>query len=199
MNLEQVKALNIAGLSEADAKKIADASGDELKSYIPKTHFDEVNTAKKALEDDNKKKDKQIEDIKKNAGDNEELKKQIETLQGENKAAKEKYETELKDMQISNAIKLAVSDKAQDADLVAGLFDKSKLILSDDGKVTGLDEQLTALKKDKAFLFKEEKPAEPESKPGFKFGAGGNPPAPQPGDGTPSIKDALTQIFQNQK
>ena len=37
----------------------------------------------------------------------EELKKQIETLQAENKTAKEKYESEIKQMQISNAVQSA--------------------------------------------------------------------------------------------
>ena len=37
---------------------------------------------------------------------------------------------------------------------MAGLFDKTKLILSADGKVTGLDEQVKALQEGKAFLFK---------------------------------------------
>ena len=187
------------GLTEEQAIKAEAESKKELEGFIPKTRFDEVNTAKKALEEDNKKKDKQIEDIKKNAGDNEELKKQIETLQSENKAAKEKYEAELKDTKISNAIKLALAEKTHDAELVAGLFDKSKLILTDDGKIAGLDEQLTTLKKDKAYLFKEDKPTEPTPNPGFKFGAGGNPnPAPQGGDAI-SIKGALTQLFQQNK
>ncbi len=174
MNVEQIKALGISNLSDEDINKIVNASTEELKGYVPKTKFDEVNSAKKQLETDVKDRDKQIEEIKKNAGDNEELKKQIETLQNENKTSKEKYEAELKDLQITNAIKLAISDKAQDSDLVAGLFDKSKLILGEDGKITGLDEQLKALKEGKPFLFKEEKQGE-QTNQGFKFGVQGNP------------------------
>ena len=59
-------------------------------------------------------------------------------------------------MQLTNAIKLSIGAVAQDSDLVAGLIDKTKLILNDDGKVTGLDEQLKSLKETKAFLFKQE-------------------------------------------
>lgn len=155
MNLEQVKALGI-NLSEEDAKKVADASQEELKTFVPKTRFDEVNNAKKQLETDIKERDTQLETIKKSSGDNETLKKQIEDLQKDNKQKDEDYQKELKELQISNAIKLAIADKAQDAELVAGLFDKSKLILGDDGKVTGLDEQVKTLKESKPFLFKEE-------------------------------------------
>lgn len=200
MNLEQVKALNITGLSDADAKKIADASGDELKTYIPKSRFDEVNTAKKSLEEDNKKKDKQIEDIKKSAGDNEELTKQIETLQTENKEAQKKYEADLKDLKISNAIELALGDNAQDAEIVAGLFDKSKLILGDDGKVSGLEEQLKGIKENKPFLFKEDKPADnpkPQPKPGFQIGNPNPNPTPEPGQRL-TMKDAIAAKLQSQ-
>lgn len=200
MNLEQVKALGITNLSDDDAKKIADASAEELKTFIPKTRFDEVNTAKKKLEEDNKKKDKQIEDIKKNAGDNEELKAQIETLQTENKEAQKKYEADLKDLKISNAIKLAITDSAQDADLVAGLIDKTKLILGEDGKVTGLDEQVKTLKKDKAFLFKEDKPPvdDPKPTPGFKFGNPTPNPGGNEGQQRMSMKDAIAARLQSQ-
>lgn len=185
------------GLTEEQAKKAEVESKKELEGYIPKARFDEVNEAKKQLDKDIKARDKQIEDIKKNAGDNEELKQQIETLQTENKTAKEKYEADLKDLQISNAIKLAIADKAQDADLVAGLFDKSKLILGEDGKVTGLEEQLKELKENKGFLFKTDEPTE-QPTPGFKLGGNGGNPEPQGGD-TPSIKGALTAMFAQQK
>lgn len=183
------------GLTEEQATKAEAESKKELEGYIPKVRFDEVNEAKKQLDKDLKARDKQIEDIKKNVGDNEELKTQIATLQADNKAAKEKYEADLKDLQISNAIKLAIADKAQDADLVAGLFDKSKLILGEDGKVTGLEEQLKDLKTNKGFLFKAEEPPEPKPTPGFKLGGNGGNPNSQGGDSTPSIKSALTAMF----
>lgn len=78
MNLEQVKALGITNLSDEDAKKIADASGEELKGYIPKTRFDEVNEAKKTVEGQVKTLTKDLEAAKSNVGDNEELKNQLE-------------------------------------------------------------------------------------------------------------------------
>ena len=67
-----------------------------------------------------------------------ELQKQITDLQAENKAAKEKYEADMKELKLTTAIKLAIGDSAHDADLVSGLVDKSKLLLGDDGKDTGL-------------------------------------------------------------
>lgn len=195
MNLEQAKAL---GLNDEDAKKVADASAEELKTYIPKTRFDEINNSKKELEKTVKERDTQLEELKKNVGDNEALKNQIETLQADNQKKDDDYKAQIKELQISNAIKLAIADKAQDADLVSSLFDKSKLILGDDGKVTGLDEQLKTLQESKSFLFK---PVEENtiSKPqtGFKFGNYNPNPTPESNQ-RPSMKDAIASRLQAQ-
>lgn len=162
------------GLTEDQATKAADASKKELEGYIDKQTHEVLKKENTNLKATVKENSTQLENLKKSAGDNAELQKQIETLQTENTKKDQDYQAQLKDLQISNAIKLSVSDKAQDADLVAGLIDKSKLILSDDGKVTGLDEQLKSLKENKAFLFKEDKTDNPnDPKPGFHVGTDG--------------------------
>lgn len=183
------------GLSDDLATKAEEASKKELETYIPKTRFDEVNEAKKKAENEVKERDTQLETVKKSAGDNEELKKQIQTLQEENKTAREKSEAELKELKLTNAIKLSIAGKAQDEDIVAGLFDRTKLILGDDGKVTGLDEQLKTIQTEKAFLFKGD---QTPPKPGF-VPVGGNPPAAgNGGQGNISLKDALAAKFSQQ-
>lgn len=156
MKKEEFTAL---GISEELAEKAEKASEKELEGYVEKTKLDEAKKENQTLQQSVKDRDKQLEDLKKASGDNEELKKQIETLQGENKAAKEKYDAEMKELKLTTAIKLAVAGKVHDEDIAAGLFDRSKLILSDDGKVTGLEEQLKSIQKEKAFLFKETQPA----------------------------------------
>ena len=120
--------------------------------------------------------DKQLETLRKSSGDNEALQKQIADLQAENKAAKEKYEADMKELKLTTAIKLAVGDSAHDADLVAGLFDRGKLVLNEDGTITGLEEQVKSIKKEKAFLFKEEKPGT-VIKGGKPAKGAGTPPA----------------------
>ncbi|WP_142414398.1 phage scaffolding protein [Hathewaya massiliensis] len=159
------------------------------KNAVPKDKYNEVSEAKKQLETDIKERDIQLETLKKSTGDNAELQKQIETLQADNKKKDEEYQAQLKDLQISNAIKLAIADKAQDAELVSGLFDKSKLILGDDGKITGLEDQLKNLQESKSFLFKQEEKNQ-ETQPGFKVGADGTS---QNGD----VNTQLASIFGN--
>ena len=126
------------------------------KNAVPKETYNTLSETKKKLEKDIADRDEQLEDLKK--VDAEGLKAKIETLQSENKTSKEKYEKELKDLQLTNAIKLSIAGKVHDEELVAGLFDKEKLILQDDGTVTGLDDQLKNIQENKAFLFKEEGP-----------------------------------------
>lgn len=142
------------------AKENMESAEKEFKafldgSYVPKSRFNEVNEEKKTLQTTIADRDKQLETLKKNSGAAESLKKQIEQLQADNKKAKDEAEAKLKDLQFANAIKLAIVEKAQDVDIVSGLFDKTKLILGADGKVTGLEEQLKALEKEKPFLFKQ--------------------------------------------
>lgn len=140
-------------------------------AYVPKARFNEVNEEKKALQSALSDRDKQLDTLKKSAGDNDDLKQQIKDLQAANKKAAEEYEASMKDMRLMTAIKIAVASDAQDVDIVSGLFDKTKLIVGDDGKITGLDEQLTALKQNKPFLFKH------QTTPigGYKPAGGGNP------------------------
>lgn len=186
------------GLTEDQATKAEAESKKELDSYVEKSKFDTLSKSNKDLEKTVKERDTQLEDLKKSSGDNEALKNQIETLQSENKTTKKQYEADLKDLQIANAIKLAIADKAQDAELVSGLFDKSKLLLSDDGKITGLDEQLKTLKEGKPFLFKTEQKTENQNPPvGFKIGAD-NTNTNTNTDKHLSMKDAIAAKIQTQ-
>ena len=140
--------------------------------YVPKSRFNEVIAEKKNLETTVADRDKQLKTLKDSEGDITTLKDKITKLQAENKANALKAEQDLKNLKISTAVQLAIGDTAQDAELVANLIDKSKLILGEDGKVTGLNEQLKELKTNKSFLFK------PEGDPKFKY-------EPKQGEGAP--------------
>lgn len=147
------KFLEDLGLEKEAIDKIMAENGNDVNAV--RAEFESVKQQLEAANSQIQERDKQLEALKKSTGDNEAMQKQITDLQTENKAAKEKYESEMKDLKLSTAVKLSVAGIAHDTDIVSGLLDKSKLILSDDGKVSGLEEQINALKKEKSFLFKE--------------------------------------------
>lgn len=171
MNVEEyIASLNLADEAK---KKATEGLKNLLKdSYVEKAKFDEAAAAKSNLETQIKERDKQLDTLKKTAGDKEKLEATIKQLQEDNKSAKTKYETDLKNLRIDSAVKLKLSGTAQDVDIVAGLIDKTKLIVSDDGTVAGLDEQINPLKTSKPFLFKEIKSKGGSYDPAG--GAGGN-------------------------
>ena len=139
------------------------------KHAVPKEKYNALAETNKKLEADIKVRDEQLEKLKE--VDVDKLKEQIEALQEENRIAKENYEKELKEIQLNSAIKLALAGKVYDEGIVANLIKKDELVLSEDGKVIGLDEQIESLKETKSFLFISEK--QEEQQPGFKIG---NPP-----------------------
>lgn len=194
MKKEELTAL---GLTEEQASKVAEASEKELEGYVPKHKYEEVDKENKTLKSDAAVNKKALEELKESAGNNEELSKQIRKLQDEAADSETRHKEELKELKLTNAIKLSLSGSTHDEELVAGLFDKSKLILGDDGKVTGLDEQLKGLKESKPYLFKTE-----ETKPGFhKVGALQNTQTQNGTEGKQqlSMKDAISAAIQSQK
>jgi DNA repair exonuclease SbcCD ATPase subunit len=161
--------LKKAGVEEAKLDGVIADIGKELpKHFIPKDKYNEAAEAKKKLETDLQERDKQLEELKKSAGSNEELKKQIETLQAENKKADEAWQTKLAQMQLDFALERALTAaKAKNAKAVKALLDMEKVKLDGD-KLLGLDDQLKELQKSDAYLFG-------DSTPG-RVGGGTNPP-----------------------
>ena len=170
MTKEQFEAL---GIDKALAKKAADESAKELEGYVTKESFQQMEQEKKQLETSVADHKKQLEDLKKAAGDNAALTQQIADFQTQMQQKETEHQKEIKDLKLTSAIKMSIAASAQDGDLVAGLINRDKLILGDDGKITGLDEQVKALKESKPFLFKQEE--KPNSKRGF-FPLGGKQP-----------------------
>lgn len=151
MKKEEFTAL---GISEELAAKAEAASLKELEGYVPKSQLDTVGAENKTLKQSVADRDRQLEELKKSSGDNEALQKQIKELQETNREAAKKHADEMKELRLTNAIKLAVAGKVHDEDMAAALFDRSKLALSEDGKVAGLEEQLKSIREAKGFLFK---------------------------------------------
>lgn len=140
------------GLTEEQAQKVLDGFG----TMVPKSRLDDKINEVKDLTTQLKDRDTQLTELKKvdAAG----LQNKITELQQKNETDKADFEEKIKDTQLKSALKLALTGKVHDADLVTGLIDRKLIELSDEGKVTkGLDEQLKTLQESKSFLFVPEK------------------------------------------
>lgn len=160
------------GLDEELAQKVADASAEELKGFIPKQRFDDVNTAKKQLEQDLKARDEQLTELSKIDADG--LQAKIKELQDANDLAKTEYEKQLAKQQFDFALKDALSGaKAKNPKAVEALLNK-ELIKLDGDKLLGLEEQLKTIQENDSYLFdvQTEKPPKPQFSGGQH-----NPPA----------------------
>lgn len=145
--------LKEAGLSDEQIQKIIDESIKD--KFVPKHRFDEVNEKNKHLTEDVANRDKQIKDLSKFEGDNATLKTKIEELEKANKEKDEANAKAIQGLKIENAINYTLNGKVQEGygDLVLGLIDKSAIILKEDGTVSGLQEQVDKIMKDKPLLF----------------------------------------------
>ena len=159
--------LKKAGIEEGKLDGvIADINKELPKHFIPKDKYNEAAEAKKKLEADLAARDTQLEELKKAAGSNEDLKQQIETLQADNKKAGEEWQAKLSKMQLDFTLERALTAaKAKNPKAVKALLDMEKVKL-DGEQLLGLDDQLKELQKSDAYLFGE---------PG-KVGSGTNPP-----------------------
>ncbi len=161
------------GLDDATAEKVATASSEELKTYIPKARFDEVNTAKNDFEKQVKEYNQKVIDLTKSAKSTEELNSQMVTLKADFEKKELDYQAKIKETATNSAIKLALTGKVHDVDIASNLVDKTKLEFDEHGNITkGLDDQLKALKESKSFLFVPDK--EKTNQFGFKK-IGGDP------------------------
>ena len=142
------------GIDEETAKKCEAASQEELKGFIPKARFDEVNTAKNTAEALVKERDGQLETLKNSTGDVESLKQQITTLQADNKAKDDAHAAEIKQLKIDNALESAITAaKGKNAKAIKALLNLENAELNDDGTIKGLAEQMEALQKSDEYLF----------------------------------------------
>lgn len=127
------------------------------EKFIPKSKFDEVNNQAKDYKEQLVDRDKQLTELQKSAKGNEELTKQIESLQEDNKKKIEEYETKLKEREKEFQIETSVIQSgAKNVKAVKALLDPEK----------DITEQLDALKKSDAYLFEASK---------VKDEAGGDP------------------------
>ena len=153
------------GLDEATAAKVEAeslkelkeyTSKEEMKNYIPKSRFDEVNTEKNKLSETLKERDAQLETLKNSTGDIEALKKQITDLQAANAEKDKGHPAEIKALKVDAAVEAELTAaKALNHKASRALLDLEKAELDGEGKVKGLSDQIKKLvgAEDSKFLF----------------------------------------------
>lgn len=139
----ELKDLTALGITEEQANKVLEQHTAELTAEQQKyTDLNaELETAKGTISE--------LTD-KVKAFDGED----IEGLKKAESDWESKYNADIAALKLDKALELSLAGaKARDVDIVKSQLDSSLLKLDDDGKITGLTEQLDKLKTDKAFLF----------------------------------------------
>lgn len=153
------KQLEDLGVSKEQADSIMRINGDDIENAKSASTAEtenlqaEIEGLKAQVSD----RDKQLEELKASAGDNEALAKQIAELQAENASAKESYESEVNQLKVDHAVEKALTGaRARNVKAVKALLDLSDVKLDKEGNVKGLQEQIDKLVSadDTKFLFK---------------------------------------------
>lgn len=167
--------LEAMGLTKEQVDSIMKINGSDIENAKSSAASDVTNlkTENAALAAQVTERDTQIEGLKKSAGDNAELQKQIEALQADNKAKDEAHAKELTQLRIDAAVEKALTDGgAKNVKAVKALLDLTDAKLSDDGTVKGLAEQIQKLQEgeDSKFLFTEKQQTQQQTFSGFQPG-----------------------------
>lgn len=169
MKLQWLKEILGEAYTEEMDAKVSTALGER---FVSRQDFNDKNTKLKEAEtqvaqltETVKTRDSQLEVLKKSAGDNEDLKKQIEDLTAQNKADKAAHDKELATVKLMAAVEaeLTAAGSKNNTAVKAVLADFLKDATITDGKVSSkvngetvtLAAQVETLKKDTAtdFLF----------------------------------------------
>lgn len=162
------------GLDDANIDKILDESSRDIGKEKQKTeqHKTDLDAARQQLAD----REKDLEVLKKTAGDAEATKKQLEELQAKYTKESEAHKSEIADRDYDAAVASHVADlkfssKGAKAAFVAGL--KAKKLENKDGKLVGFDKYLEEAKNADPDAFAPDKPAPQFGRPA---GGGDNKP-----------------------
>ncbi|MBY6932946.1 hypothetical protein FDB44_14720 [Clostridium botulinum] len=139
------------GIAEDVIQKVIKGMSDE-KIYTTKEEniedrYSKLKGQKEDLETQLSTANTTIKDLKKNNGGNETLQKTIKDHEATIETLKKDSEAKIRNLTLDGAIEKAlVGAKARHSDLLSSKIDREKLLISEDGKVSGLDEQLKSLK-----------------------------------------------------
>lgn len=159
------KFLEDLGLTKEQIDSVMAENGKDIEAEKEKaaTTTAELEDVKNQLKEANST----ITDLKKNNVDNEALQTKVKEYEDTIKNQKADYEAKVRNLTLDSAIEKALNNaNAKHGDLLSSKIDREKLVIGNDGKVTGLDEQIKGLKDNYKDLFEEKitgiPPANPE-------------------------------------
>lgn len=166
-------------LGEELYNQVSEKVGDKHKiavvsdgNWFPKEKFDAVNTDNKELKQQLKDRDTQLDDLKTKAAGHEDLTKQIEDLKAQNQKSTQEYQDKLNKQAFDFALdKSLTGAKAKNPKAVRALLDTETIKL-DGEKLSGLDDQLKALKESDSYLFDSDEGGGGDAKPTPTFSQG---------------------------
>lgn len=171
MTKEQLQTLN---LTDEQINAIIEDYG---KNYVSKTQFNEKNDAYKQAKQEIENLTADINNLSEANKANEALQSQIKELQDAATQREADYNENIKNMKIDTAITKALSKSgAMNETILTGLLDRTKIAIGEDNTITGIQEQINALKESDPYLFKQ------DSIKGVV-----------PGDATPKTHDGITK------
>ena len=160
-------------LGDAYTPEIDTAVSQEIgKGFVARTDFNtktakvtELETEVKQLREGIKTRDTQLSELKKSAGDNAELQKQIDTLTQQNKDQKAAYDKELATVKLTAAVDAELTAAGSKSNIAVrallaeflqnATVQDGKVVSKENGQAVTLGTKLEAMKKDAAsdFLF----------------------------------------------
>lgn len=168
------KQLEDLGLTKEQADSVMKINGDDIENAkgTAATEIKNLQTEVEGLKTQVSDRDSQLETLKASAGDNADLKKQIEDLQTENATTKATHESELNQLKIDFAVEKALTGaKAKNITAVKALLDLKDAKFDKEGNVKGLAEQIEKLTSDEGTKFLFEAQKQQQNFKGFQPGA----------------------------
>lgn len=170
--IQKVEQTIKSNAKELEAKIFIDGDGEH---YVPHARFDELVTQRDKANASFAEQKEQLEKLSKQVEDGSDAQTTIKTLQ-EKLAAQSKL---AKMATIETKLNPLVTDSIAPVGDLLGFMDLEKIVVSEDGSVSGLTEQLASVRETRSYLFKQTEEGG-ESNPGQRnTGAGtGNPGNP---------------------
>lgn len=149
MKREELKKLD---LTDEQINKVMGLHGADVEAMKAKT--EELGKTNESLQSQIAERDKDLKTLKKQAGDNEELRDHYQELQSKYKLDTESLTKELQQTKLNGAVDSALGKaKVRNTKAAKALLNMDEVKLNEKGELEGLDDQISSLQKSDGYLF----------------------------------------------